>query len=533
MKRLFLAAGVTAVLLVVSACSSDDASSNGGGGPGPSPTSTAGPDPGTPPGTPPVPTDVPSTGTIDITLTADKGAATDAVVSFGVPFPQGVLKSEKSLTLKNAAGAAVAISTTALAKWPMDGSIRSALVAFKATLGAGAKETWKLDYGTPSTSPDAGQLAPNPDGPVVAMLPADFYGKSRVSGILLPVGANKRFASYDRELDQAYDSINYASWGVNCGTTANHRTYYDGVHAQYQRFLRSANAKHFRGARAEAQWYRQNELTFYEGRKMAVERCQAANWSPSVEIDWSVLRRMLGQGMLDDYLLTGDPAAKEAVIAMGEAYRRNLPALSSGSNPSIEATERNLAWPLMGLDSYYALDARQEVKDAMVSLVDRAIAWQNRGTSGGLEHDVVRPDPDECSNGPKGASPFMTSLVVDGMMDYWLLTGDSAKTEPFVKKIAGWYETKAVTSDKKAFRYLWNCLSDPYDDSGTADLNLLIAHVFGAAYVLTKDTHWLDFGDTIADSGVDAMFADRPKQWDQAARSFGRYLGYRALGATP
>ena len=104
---------------------------------------------------------------------------------------------------------------------------------------------------------------------------------------------------------------------------------------------------------------------------------------------------------------------------------------------------------------------------------------------------------------------------------------------PVVRKMAEWYETKAVTSDKLAFRYLWNCQSDAYDDSGTADLNLLIGHVFGAAYVLTKNTHWLDFGDTMADSGVDAMYADRPKQWDQATRSFGKYLGYRALGKTP
>ena len=100
-------------------------------------------------------------------------------------------------------------------------------------------------------------------------------------------------------------------------------------------------------------------------------------------------------------------------------------------------------------------------------------------------------------------------------------------------KLADWYETKAITSDGLAFRYLWNCKTDSYDDSGVADLNLLIGHVFGAAYVLTNDKHWLTFGDTIADSGVDAMFASRPKQWDQAARSFGKYLGYRALGATP
>jgi len=45
--------------------------------------------------------------------------------------------------------------------------------------------------------------------------------------------------------------------------------------------------------------------------------------------------------------------------------------------------------------------------------------------------------------------------------------------------------------------------------------------------------HWLDFGDRMADSGIASMYASRPKQWNQSARSFGRYLGYRALGRTP
>ena len=127
----------------------------------------------------------------------------------------------------------------------------------------------------------------------------------------------------------------------------------------------------------------------------------------------------------------------------------------------------------------------------------------------------------------------MTSLVVDGMMDHYLLTGD-ARVKDVVRKVADWYQTKAITSDGIAFRYLWNCTTDSYDDSGTADLNLLIGHVFGAAYAVTQDAKWITFGDRIADSGVDNMAADAaPKQWNQAARSFGKYLGYRAMGATP
>lgn len=483
---------------------------------------------------PPVPSQVPPVGSVEVALTADNGAANDAVVSFGMPFPQGVFKDETSVTLRNGTGQPVPITTRVLARWPNDESIRSVLVAFKATLPAGANEKWKIDYGMPSASPPAGELEANPDGPVVATLPAAFYAKSHVGGIILAAAENKRFPTYEAELDRGAAAFDLSTYGIDCNGSSS-RTYYDGPHAQYQRFLRTANPKHLRGAHSEARWYRDNEITWYAGRKVAVQNCQEqlGEWGPDIPLDWGVLRTMLSQGMLDDYLITGDPAAKELVLAMGEAYRLNLPALSAASDPILEITERNLGWPLMGLASYYALDRRNEVRDAMRALVGRALAWQARGTSGALEHDLERPDPDECGQGAEGASPFMTSLVVDGMMEYWLLTSDGLSLQPFMQKLATWYEKSAITSDKKAFRYLWNCQTEPYDDSETADLNLLIVHVFGAAYVLTRDKHWLDFGDTMADFGIDLGFTKRPKQWNQSARAFGKYLGYRAMGAMP
>jgi hypothetical protein len=487
-----------------------------------------------PPNTPPaVPSGLAPTGTLDLVLTADRGDASDAAVSFGLPFPQGILKGERDITLKNAAGAPVPITTSVLARWPGDGSIRSVLVAFRATLANGAKETWKVDYGSPSSSPEAGKIEPNPDGPIAATLSADFYSKSQVSGVILPIAANKRFAQYDVEVEKGFAAFSLESFGVDCKASQG-RTYYDGPHAQYQRFLRSGDPKHFRIAHGEAKWFRENELDWYVDRQVAIHKCEPANWTPRRPLDWGSLRMMISQGMLDDYLVTGDPASKEAVLAMGEGFRLNLPALSAGDDPILEITERNLGWTLMGLTSYFALDPRNEVRDAMRGLVDRAIAWQGRSDSGALEHDIERADPDECSSGPEGASPFMTSLLVDGVMDYWLLTADTAKVEPFMKKLAIWYETKAMTPDKKAFRYLWNCRDDPYEDSSeVAELNILIGHVFGATYVLTKDKHWIEFGDTMADHGIEAFFGKRAKQWNQSSRSFGKYLGYRALGAEP
>jgi hypothetical protein len=370
-------------------------------------------------------------------------------------------------------------------------------------------------------------LGPNPDGPIAATLPASWYAASEVSGPQVPVVDDSRFPVFESAIERGLEKMSppYESYGVACD--GKHRTYYDGPHALYQRFLRNGDAARFRRARAEAAWYREHELRYSADRKIAVHVCQADGWAPGTPFGWNVLRRMLGQGMLDDYLLTGDPAAREAVGGMGEALRRNLPALKTPKEDILLVSERNMAWAMMTLTSYYAVNPRPEVLSALRDLVDRTVAWQARGHYGAFEHDVNRVDPEECERGPRGASPFMTALLVDALMDYHALTGDG-RVRDVVARAAAWLEERALTSDRRAFRYLWGCETDPYDDSGIADLNLLIVPVFGAAYALTGDARWLRIGDSLADIGVEEMRLSDPKHWNQMMRSFGRYLGYRA-----
>jgi hypothetical protein len=253
--------------------------------------------------------------------------------------------------------------------------------------------------------------------------------------------------------------------------------------------------------------------------------CQGQGWTPSDGLKYAVIRAMLAQGMLDDYLLTGDPAARAAVLGMGEAYLRSLPALTSGPRPPIEESERNLGWVIMGLSAYHALDPNPAVLQALRGLIDRTLAWQARGSSGSFEHDLARIDPDECSSGPRGASPFMTGLLIDGVMDYWFLTHDQ-RIPDLVRRTADWLMKDAVDGGGRAFQYLWHCDTRSYD--GFAELNMLIVPVLGAAYHLTGDSKYIEAGDRFADEGVDGMSVDGPKQWSQSARSFANYLGFRA-----
>ncbi|XXX79909.1 hypothetical protein WMF30_14150 [Sorangium sp. So ce134] len=521
----------------------------------------------------------PAEGSVPLLLVADAApsapaqrppAATlpaQADVSAGVPFAPGALRDVRLLRLRDGRGAPVPLRAKPLAAWPLDGSIRSALVAFRAALAPGERAIYTLEFGAPprpakgappgeapagARRPHAqagspGQradapgvqsaaldeaLLPNPDGAIAAVLPPSWYAASQVCGPQLPAIDDRRFPGFESGIERALARMTpaYDAYGVSCAGA--HRTYYDGPHALYQRFLRNGDAARYRRARAEAVWYRQHELRFSPDRRLAVHVCEKEGWTPAAPLSWEVLRRMLGQGMLDDYLLTGDPAAKEAVLAMGEALRLNLAALTGGREDVLRATERNMAWAMMTLSSYYALDPRPELLSALRGLADRTVAWQQQGASGAFEHDLSRADPTECERGPRGGSPFMTALLVDALMDYRALTGDP-RVRDVVARAAGWLAERAITSDRRAFRYLWGCETDAYDDSGTADLNLLIVPVLGAAYALTGDPRWIDVGDALADVGVKEMWVKQPKHWNQAMRAFGRYLGYRAALAGP
>ncbi|WP_437818024.1 hypothetical protein [Sorangium sp. So ce1078] len=471
-------------------------------------------------------------GHVPVAVTADRGALRDGVVSLGVPFPPGVLLDPAHLRVLDPAGAEVSLHAASIATWPADGSQRAVLLAWRATLDEGASAAFTLEYGAPGRR-NAGALAPSPDGPAVARLPPSWYARSRVIGYQITAAQNTAFKVWEDKTERYLAEMTPAwqAYGISCGATALERTYYDAPHALFQRFIHHGTPGAYRRAREESTWYRGNELRWFAGGEVALYAC-ADRWDPTTPMAWQHLRNMLGQGMLDDYLLTGDPQALRALRGLGEGYLRNLLALMAGERPHIKATERNLAWTLMGLTSYYAAEPRPDVREALVALIGTALEWQRASRSGAFEHDIHAPDPGECGRGPRGGSPFMTSLVVEGLMDAWLLLRDPRIPE-IVVRAAAWYRDHAINRDGAAFQYLWGCEDVAYQSSAWATLNLLISHVFGAAYLVSGDTSWLDFGDRMARHGIEHLYAGRPKNWTQATRGFLKYMGYRAEGRDP
>ena len=70
-----------------------------------------------------------------------------APVRSGVPFPQGVLGSSRTMRLLDSSGSEIALQTRPLGRWP-DGTVKWALMDFQADVPASSEAEYTLEYGS-------------------------------------------------------------------------------------------------------------------------------------------------------------------------------------------------------------------------------------------------------------------------------------------------------------------------------------------------------------------------------------------------
>ncbi len=77
---------------------------------------------------------------------SDDVARHSAPVRSGMPFPQGVLGSSRTMRLLDSSGTEIALQTRTLGRWP-DGTVKWALVDFQADVPASSETAYTLEYG--------------------------------------------------------------------------------------------------------------------------------------------------------------------------------------------------------------------------------------------------------------------------------------------------------------------------------------------------------------------------------------------------
>ena len=420
------------------------------------------------------------------------------------------MKDVRQFKFVDESGKDIPIAVKVLARWPLDNSIRSVLVQFKYPIENIYKYA-TMEWGQPRTTGDLPIVEPSwelPQGYII--LPAEWLCQSEVIGEQVPLG-QKLLPAYDQKLEAVYPKMRDKGWTGNI----NDDHFYDTPHVFYQVYVRSGETADFVAARKELLNYRDTRVVL-EGKDRG-----RARRTPKPYYVYM-------QAMADDYLLTGDPRSLEVAGYMDEYLMRFDPGKAFyPKGADYFWTERNAGFELLGLVTYYGLTGDKKtlarVKQHVDNLYKTQMEWPSRG---GYIHNLYAHDPEEGANpGEFGGSPFMTGLLLEGMIKYHRLTGDDEAADSIFRAV-DWLKNEGIASNGKAVKYT---TAEKYLDSdGAPDLNLSVVHAFGYAYKIggCQDKDDLKTGLALLKKGVSSAYMGNRKHFNQDFRSSGHFLGY-------
>jgi hypothetical protein len=138
------------------------------------------------------------------------------------------------------------------------------------------------------------------------------------------------------------------------------------------------------------------------------------------------------EGLVDYWLLTGDPLAGEAVMRMGDWYVGKVDASQFGGG----GQERGQGWALTGLTSIYRATGDPRYLDAAQRVQDWVNLWQDpvRGV-------ISVPISEQPSY--EGGTTFMHGIVAHGVARLYEVTGDP-KTLRSLQGLADWVVTEPM-----------------------------------------------------------------------------------------
>ncbi|MDQ3233269.1 MAG: hypothetical protein M3Q07_15745, partial [Pseudobdellovibrionaceae bacterium] len=376
--------------------------------------------------------DTPRLITEGITLHAERlGSQTGILlVSNGIPFAPGTIPSTESLVLLDGTNE-IATFIKPLAQWP-DGSVRSALVQFERSAEK-FPATLTLKANSSPTRP-ARAAAPIPRIPAAVAFPsADYLTSTKALGRLLPAGRSELLPDpkhretmdrYDRRQREGFERLKGSDdWGPDARLDG----YYSTSLNWYLHFVRTGNLEVFGWAR--------RELLHYRDEQIVQSGPDAGKMNGRRETRYLYLRALEA-----DYLLTGDPENLRVGKLMADYLLKANPVdfFFFPKNGRKFWTEREAAFPILGLIVYGRMSGDSKYLDAVKPRMENLLKTQNQYADGGWIHNLYNHDTEECPDeNAYGGSPFMTGLLFEALIAYHEWFQDPRMIES-VKKAADW-----------------------------------------------------------------------------------------------
>jgi len=455
-----------------------------------------------------------------VTLTVHDHAAGDGptnLASNGIPFEPGALTNEANFKLMDGASE-VPVAVLVLARWHGDNSIRSALLQFNASFG-GASKTYSLEIGATRNTSDISFTPVTWDYPKkIITMPAHYLCSSKLVWEQEPLGTSDYPDWEDKQLD-FYSSIEFE--GATLTDCANSDQYYNSIHASYQLYARTGNIDHLLNGRKWALHHARDQVHL-SGDRIGHGICSS----------WTRTRYTYIQGLVDDYFLWGLDETRDVAGIIADyfymVHHDNYYYLAPGQRWDTW-TEREPAFALLGLVAYYEATNDVTYLNKAKDRVDALYQMQldNGGTA--WVHSLYDHDSSECGdNNSFGVSPWMSGLLLEGIIKYHKLTGYSLARQSILWAIDYLMDNCVATGGAYAgasFTYLCGCDSPVYT-YGEPDLDNMISHAFAYGYVLTGNTDYKNLAVALLNTSVDNGWTRDAKHYNEQFRSSGHAVSY-------
>lgn len=393
------------------------------------------------------------------------GATGDAVaVTFGIPFPPGALKSAKDVRILDASGAEVAAHIEPTLTWFFkDGSIRAVRTQFHATL-KNDSATYYFAIGTPRTL-DAPGWSYN-DGLV------DAEEGLRVPGVLATLSpqwlCDSQIAGpqYAADPPAAYDEFVAAQFKWAQALPKKSSAWlFDRPTTLYKAYVRTGRLDYLQAAVLSYRFY----MSHIKRSGMPIFSSCAGGWtftdSPCDVKYVYVEPVLLALG------LTGDDSQHDAALVrlMSDLWDSGGWSGISGPYTKVDQvyTERNTGLGLLSIVSAYELTGDKHY----LADISQRVGWlhdhqtnnpDGKPADGAWRHSWQKHEGDEYNPATdvRGASPWMSENIVDGLWHAWLVTADAripGMLTAFGRYLErwGWIDPKIIAGPGHDWRH--NC----------------------------------------------------------------------------
>ncbi len=448
---------------------------------------------------------------IVVVLTPQTDGGGMHVVSFGVPFGQGVLADDAAIRVTDAAGNEVAAFTKPLAYWGTDGKkgrIRSALVQFEMEFAGKAAKKVTITWDKPRTkvrkeqTPTAQTQDVRKDEDfefhcpkVLATLPADWLCASGVAWQQVPANANKSADWFDKHLvEQFPGSVK------NIATQSVEAHLYDRPATYAKIYVRYGEEKYLLAALRSNDFYIQhlNEKGFFTLKKP------------------DDFKYTYSEGSAIMYLLTGDERYKDAALLTLKCWDgwKRIEYKGDGF-----WTERHAGTGLAAYLHAYELSGDKKQLDVARQYFEGVLALQVKPLDGKPPDGAWLHTGDSHGDGNGWTtSPWMSALLMDSIWKLWQLT-DDPRCPASLAMYAKFTEKFAVTEDGKGVYYMANSPGrGKSEDPESPPHNMEACYVLSLGYYLSGGT------DAGLKAKVDSLW---PPLMKDGANAPGRKFNWR------